>query len=196
MAEAGPLVAVLAAGLGSRFGGGKLDADCAGKPLGRWALDAVTAAGLAPGVVVVGPSAPGFALASGWALVTNSHPEAGLGGSVALAAAAAMAQHRDLVLVLADMPLVAPAFLADLAAHSGAAATRHPDGRAGVPALLPLAVLGKVAQLAGERGAAQLLAGMDGLTLLDPPPGMLADVDRQADLSAVLAALPNSPNSP
>ena len=189
MAEAGPLVAVLAAGLGRRFGGDKLDADCAGKPLGRWVLDAVVAAGLAPGVVVVGPHAPGFALASGWALVTNPQPEAGLGGSVALAAAAALAQHRDLVLVLADMPLVTPAFLADLAAHEGAVATRHPDGRAGVPALLPLAVLGKAAQLAGERGAARLLAGIDGLTLLVPPPGMLADVDHAADLAKVAALL-------
>jgi|GEM_PF-1191021 len=193
MAEAGPLVAVLAAGLGTRFANesntGKLDADCAGKPLGRWVLDAVVAGGLAPGVVVVGPRAPGFALASGWALVTNPNPEAGLGGSVALAGAAALAQYRDLVLVLADMPLVAPAFLAELAAHGGAAATRYPDGRAGVPALLPLAVLGKAAQLAGERGAARLLAGMDGLTLLDPPPGMLADVDHAADLAKVAALL-------
>lgn len=189
MADAGPLVAVLAAGLGTRFGGGKLDADCAGKPLGRWVLDAVTAAGIAPGVVVVGPRAPAFALASGWALVTNPHPEAGLGGSVALAAAAALAQHRDLVLLLADMPLVTPDFLARLAAHTTAAATRHPDGHAGVPALLPLALLGEAARLGGERGAARLLAGMEGLTLLDPPPGMLADVDRADDLAAIARLL-------
>ena len=39
MAE--PHVAVLAAGRGKRFGGGKLEATCAGKPLGRWVLDAV-----------------------------------------------------------------------------------------------------------------------------------------------------------
>ena len=38
-----PLVAVLAAGRGTRFGGGKLEALCAGKPLGRCALDAVAA---------------------------------------------------------------------------------------------------------------------------------------------------------
>ena len=34
-------VAVLAAGRASRFGGGKLDADLAGKPVGQWVLDAV-----------------------------------------------------------------------------------------------------------------------------------------------------------
>ena len=44
-----PAVAVLAAGLGTRFGGGKLEAMCAGRPLGRWAIEAVEAAGLGPG---------------------------------------------------------------------------------------------------------------------------------------------------
>ena len=33
-------IALLAAGGATRFGGGKLDAQCAGKPLGQWALDA------------------------------------------------------------------------------------------------------------------------------------------------------------
>ena len=56
-----PLVAVLAAGRGTRFGGGKLEAICAGKPLGRWALDAVAEAGLEPGIVITGPAAVGFA---------------------------------------------------------------------------------------------------------------------------------------
>lgn len=189
MADAGPLVAVLAAGLGTRFGGGKLDADCAGKPLGRWALEAVVAAGLAPGIVVVGPRAPGFALASGWALLTNPHPAGGLGGSVALAAEAALMQHRDLLLLLADMPLVAPDYLRQFTAQAGASATRYPDGRAGVPAKLQLSALPEIARLAGERGAARLLAGMDGLKLLDPPAEMLADVDNPQDLATVAALL-------
>ena len=42
-------IALLAAGGARRFGGGKLDADCAGKPLGRWALDAALAARWAEG---------------------------------------------------------------------------------------------------------------------------------------------------
>ena len=183
-----PLVAVLAAGLGTRFGGGKLDAPCAGKPLGQWVLDSVVATGLAPGVLVVGPQPPAFALASGWRLLANPRPADGLGGSVALAAAEALAQGRSLLLLLADMPLVSPQFIASLASHP-AAATRHPDGRAGVPALVPVSALPQAAGLAGERGAGPLLTGIAGLTLLDPPLEMLRDVDEAGDLAAVAALL-------
>ncbi len=189
MADRPPLVAVLAAGLGTRFGGGKLDADLAGKPLGQWALDAAADARLAPGLLVTGPQPPAFALASGWQLLSNPHPEAGLGGSVALAAAAAMAERRDLLLLLADMPLVTPEFITRLAAQTGAAATRQADGSAGVPALLPLALLPKAAALEGARGAAQMLREIAGLVLLDPPAEMLHDVDRPQDLAAAATLL-------
>jgi len=185
MPDQRPLVAVLAAGLGTRFGGGKLDADCAGKPLGQWALDAACAAGLARGVLVVGPTPPAYAPVSGWGLLTNPHPENGLGGSVAIAAAAALEQQRALLLLLADMPLVMPEFLTRIAANAGAAATRYPGGRPGVPALLPLALLPQAARLTGDRGAATLLAGIEGLALLEPPPGMLRDVDRAEDLQSL-----------
>ena len=82
MAE--PLVAVLAAGRGTRFGGGKLEAMCAGRPLGRWILDAVVEAGLVRGVIVTGRDAADFA--DGWTRLINPEPEAGLGSSLALAA--------------------------------------------------------------------------------------------------------------
>ena len=189
MPDLPPLVVVLAAGLGARFGGAKLDADCAGKPLGQWALDTAIAAGLPPGLLVVGPQPPDFAIGSGWRLRTNDVPEAGLGGSVALAAAIALAEGRDLLFLLADMPLLTPDYLALLAAQTGAAATRHTDGRAGVPALLPLALLPLATQLEGERGAGKMLAGIAGLTLLDPPEGMLHDVDQAVDLAEVSAML-------
>lgn len=192
MADA-PLVAVLAAGLGTRFAreatGGKLDADCAGLPVGQWVLDAVAAAGLAPGVLVVGPDVPAFAYASGWPLIINPTPVSGLGGSVALAAQAALRQGRDVLLLLADMPLLDPSFVARLAAQPAAAATRYPDGRAGVPARLPLGALAEAAALTGERGAGQLLARLEGLVLLDPPEGMLDDIDRPADLDRIAALL-------
>lgn len=183
MAE--PLVAVLAAGRGERFGGGKLDAPCAGKPLGRWALDAAEAAGLGPGTIVVGPAGAGYA--AGWTMLVNPAPEAGLGSSLALAARAALDQRAEALLVLlADMPLVEPAFLRRLAAAAPPAATRQPDGRAGVPALLDRALLEKAAMLTGDRGAGPLLSGA---TLLDPPPGTLRDVDTAEDLAKVECVL-------
>lgn len=181
---ADPHVVVLAAGRGERFGGGKLDAPCAGKPLGGWALDAVAGAGLAPGTVVVGPGGAHFAdTSAGWKLLVNPRPEAGLGSSLALAARAALARGDEALLVLlADMPLVTPGYLRELAATPPPAATSQPDDHAGVPALLDRGLIERAARLTGDRGAGPLL---EGATLLDPPPGMLRDVDTAEDLSDV-----------
>lgn len=174
-------VAVLAAGRATRFGGGKLEADCAGKPLGRWALDAVEAAGLAPGTIVTGPE--GLSFAEGWQRLVNSEPEAGLGSSLALAARTALdAGAEALLVLLADMPLVAPAHLRQFATIPAPVATRHPDGRPGVPVLLDRALIERAATLTGDRGAGPLLAEV---TLLDPPAGMLRDVDTPEDLASV-----------
>ena len=178
---ADPHVAVLAAGRGARFGGGKLEAPCAGKPLGRWALDAVEAAGLRGGTVVCGPE--GLSFAQGWTVLVNPAPEAGLGSSLALAARAALEGGAPALLVLlADMPLVEPGYLGRLASAPAPAATRQPDGRAGVPALLGRALIERAALLTGDRGAGPLLADA---ALLDAAPGTLRDVDTPADLRAV-----------
>ncbi|MBO9518864.1 MAG: nucleotidyltransferase family protein [Porphyrobacter sp.] len=180
-----PLVAVLAAGRGSRFGGGKLEADCGGKPLGRWVIDAVEEAGLGPGVIVTGPE--GVSFAEGWHALVNSMPEAGLGTSLALEAEYALeVEAETLLILLADMPLVAADYLREIAASPAPAATRHPDGHAGVPALLDRSLIQKAAALTGDRGAGPLLAGA---TLLEPEPGMLRDVDRPEDLAEVVRAL-------
>ena len=179
-----PLVAVLAAGRATRFGGGKLDADCAGRPLGRWALDAVAAAGLPAGMIVTGPNGAPWAV--GWQKISNPRPEEGLGTSLALAAHAALAMDAPALLVLlADMPLVDPAHLRRLAA-SAPAATRHPDGRPGVPALLDRALIEQAARLTGDRGAGPLLAHAP---LLDAPPGTLADVDTPEDMAEAVRML-------
>lgn len=188
------LVAILAAGRATRFGGGKLDAACAGKPLGQWALDAVLAAGASPGLIVVGPRAPVFALEAlhdGWTLATNPEPEAGLGGSVALAAHHAECLDADaLVLLLADMPLVPPDVIAALLAPAAdPLAVRYPSGRPGVPARLPARLFAAVTGLSGDKGAAALLADQPGLTLIEPVPAMLADVDTPEALAVVEALL-------
>ena len=130
MADA-PHVAVLAAGRGSRFGGGKLEANCAGKPLGRWALDAVAGAGLGPDIIVTGPD--GVSFADGWSALVNPHPERGLGSSLALAANVARdADAPSLLVLLADMPLVSSAYLRGLAAVAAPAATRQRHGHGAV----------------------------------------------------------------
>ena len=176
-----PLVAVLAAGRGTRFGGAKLEAACAGKPLGRWVLDAVASAGLAPGLIVSGPD--GLSFAHGWTQVINPDPDAGLGASLAVAAQLALARGAvSLLVLLADMPLVTPADLRALAAAEGLAATRYPEGRPGVPARLDAATMHEAAELTGDRGAGPLLIRA---TLLDLPPHALRDVDTPEDLAEV-----------
>jgi CTP:molybdopterin cytidylyltransferase MocA len=175
-----PLVAVLAAGRGERFGGGKLAADCAGKPLARWAVEAAQAA-VSPGLVVAGPDGASFA--AGWTVLTNPSPQDGLGSSLALAAQHALAVGApSLLVLLADMPLVTPAYLTRLAGRAAPAATRYPEGHAGVPALLDRSLIEVAAGLSGDHGLGPLLRGV---TLLDPPSGMLRDVDTPADLAEV-----------
>ncbi|WAT17748.1 nucleotidyltransferase family protein [Aurantiacibacter sp. MUD11] len=191
-ADSQPLVAVLAAGRASRFGGGKLDEDCADKPVGQWVLDAVVAAGLEPSLIVVGPEAPQFAReAAGWRLLTNPAPQDGLGGSVAIAAREAERQSRALLVVLADMPLVAPEHLRRLTQCGTSAASSYPDGRTGVPACIAAQDVGKAARLDGDSGAGPMLAGLASLEVVEPDPGTLLDVDTPEDLeriSAILAA--------
>jgi len=184
MAEAPAVaVAVLAAGRGSRFGGDKLDALCAGKPVGRWVLDAVAEAGLSPGLLVLPLRPVAFAAsAEGWQQMLNPVADQGLGTSLALAAQWALeGQAAGLIVLLADMPLLDPAYLRRLTAAPPPAATAYPSGRAGVPALLSRSLLRQAAALSGDEGAASLLAGAEGLMLLEPPLGMLLDVDRPED---------------
>lgn len=188
-AEPAPLVAVLAAGAASRFGGGKLDAQLAGKPVGQWVLEAAQGAGLPAGVIVVGEDAPRFASASGWPLLVNPRAAEGLGTSLALAAGRALAQGRALLVLLADMPLVEAGYIAQLAGAETGAATLYPSGKRGVPACLPLALLPHVAALAGDQGAGTMLAGREGLALLEPPPAMLLDIDCAEDLVRAAALL-------
>ncbi|CAN5135215.1 NTP transferase domain-containing protein [soil metagenome] len=193
-APATPLIAILAAGRATRFGGGKLDAPCAGKPLGQWVIDAVATAGAAPGLIVTGPTAPAFAQAAmwdGWTLVTNPAPEEGLGTSVALAARHAECVEADaLVLLLADMPLVSPEAIRALVEPADhPVALRYPSGRPGVPARFPAAMFADLASLTGDRGAASLLGERADLRLIDGDAAAVTDVDDAASLARAEALL-------
>ena len=178
-------MALMAAGRGARFGGSKLDAKCAGKRAGQWVVEAVANAGLPAGICVSGPELPRFvAEAVGWGTALNPAPDEGLGSSIAISARRAAEQGREaLLVVLADMPLVSPMLLRELAAQTGPAATDHGSGRAGVPALFPAALYPVLVQCGGKRGGAQVLAGLGDLVLIEPPAGTLLDIDTPADFA-------------
>jgi CTP:molybdopterin cytidylyltransferase MocA len=92
------LIAVLAAGRGTRFGADKLATPCAGRPLGQWAQAAALGAGL-PVVCVVGPHSALPCLA-GVERMVNPLADEGLGTSLALAARVAMARGAPCLLVM------------------------------------------------------------------------------------------------
>jgi len=175
MAE--PLVAMLAAGKATRFGGRKLEAACAGKPLGRWAVEAAESAGLGPGVIVTGPD--GVSFARGWTRLTNLRPDEGLGTSLAIAARQALDECREaMIVMLADMPLVQPGLLKALAAAPAPMASLHRRGP-GVPALLDRRLIVAAAGLTGDRGLAPMLRNVGTL----PAGTTLFDVDTAEDLA-------------
>lgn len=179
-------VALLAAGGATRFGGGKLDAPCAGKPLGRWALEAALSVPHDRLAVVVGDPAPEFA--RGCELLVNPRADEGLGTSAALAARWATGSDALLIL-LADMPLVTRGTLLKLASANGPAAVTYPGHRPGAPACFPAALFPALEELTGDSGAAQILRGLANVTLIDASGEERRDVDRPEDLAEVAAVL-------
>ncbi|MBI5523133.1 MAG: putative selenium-dependent hydroxylase accessory protein YqeC [Desulfarculus sp.] len=191
--------AVLAAGQGARFGGGKLSADLAGRPLLRWAVDTALAAGLERVLVVLGaeaedlrallPSDPRLEV-----LVNPRHQE-GMGTSLAVAARRARESGAEvLAVLLGDQPLVAPATVAAVAqaactAPSGAAAATAGAQR-GHPVAFTRRHFAELAKLEGDQGGRALLGRLgQGVALLPAAQASLVDVDRPADLERVRALL-------
>ncbi|HEY7940414.1 MAG TPA: NTP transferase domain-containing protein, partial [Candidatus Limnocylindrales bacterium] len=83
---------VLAAGAGSRFGGGKLLAPLEGRPVLQHVLDTLAAAGLTNVVVVLGEDAEAVETALRWRTerrVRNPDPARGLASSLQVGLAAA-----------------------------------------------------------------------------------------------------------
>lgn len=182
------LLAVLAAGRAERFGGGKLDAPCAGRALGEWATSAAEAAGFASRIIVVADAPPSFvSRLKGWKIIHN--PDAASGGiasSIRVASRAASAYAR-LIIVLADMPLIKSAHLCALAKTDGVVFTAYPDGSRGVPAAFPAQCFEALANIIS--GAASMNWGETVKTLSPPESDSLFDVDTAADLAEADARL-------
>jgi CTP:molybdopterin cytidylyltransferase MocA len=199
---------VLAAGEGTRFGGGKVRAPLEGRPLVAHVLAAARAAGIGRLVLVLGRDAaavretlvgadPG-ALA-GVLIAVNPAPERGLATSLrlGLAATTAAPAPRGVLVLLADQPRVRADVIQALVDASGSA---PPGALAVVPAYansaapnpvlaLPAAWL-LVAGLQGDRGLGPLLAARPELVVRVPATGDNPDVDTPADLAALEGSHP------
>lgn len=175
------MIALLAAGSATRFGGGKLDAPLRGKPLGAWALDRARAAGW-PLMVIAGAKTPGFA--QDCAILTNPDAARGMGTSIRLAARAAReAGAQRLLVMLADMPFVSEETLGALADAPRTAACAYPDGTMGPPACFTANLYPLLEGLPPDKGAQGVLRQVVDLVRITPPPQELADIDTREDLA-------------
>ena len=184
---------ILAAGSGSRFGGGKLMAPWRGGVLLDGALDAAFAAPVAAVHVVVGadPTAAAHARSRGATIIEAEDYALGLSASLKAGLAALSADAVGVLVFLGDMPLVPHAVLAPLVeALAGGAVAAVPvwEGKIGNPAALSARLFPELLALEGDRGARALIEGLGEAVVRIPAPdaGILFDVDLPDDLSSGL----------
>lgn len=182
-------IAILAAGHGARFGGGKLLAGLAGKPLIRHAVDAALASGVGPVSVVVseGDADLASALPSEVEVISNPHASEGIASSLraALASLEPRGELGAVCIGLGDQPLVgAEAYRRLAAAHVGGAdlavATYRDQPRN--PVLLGRAHWREALTLTGDSGARRLFGQHAVARVACDDTGDPSDVDTRDDL--------------
>jgi molybdenum cofactor cytidylyltransferase len=189
---------VLAAGAGTRFGGGKLLAPYGDGVLLEGALRAAFAAPVRTVTVVTGsdPSRVGAAVMAyarqagqdeRLKVVHAADHAEGMGASLRHAAAALPADAEGVYVFLGDMPRIPASILEPLAqaVRDGApAAAATFGGKRGHPALIGAALIPQLLTLTGDVGARAVLQGLgERLALVEAPDdGVLFDVDKPADL--------------
>jgi molybdenum cofactor cytidylyltransferase len=166
-----PTVLVLASGRGERFTasggvGHKLQADLGGKTVLQRTLEAVQASGLR------------------WHLEDAGHP--GMGDSIA-AAVRATRDAAGWLILPADLPLIAPRTLSELAQASPAADVLVPvyAGQRGHPVRFSRRCGDALAALHGPAGAASLVARFQTEQWPVHDAGCVADIDTLSDLKSV-----------
>ena len=188
---------VLAAGAGSRFGGGKLQAFLDGQPILAHVVAAARAAGLDPIVVVVPPIGELDALDLGAVRrVTNPNPAEGLSSSVRLGLRALELDEavQAVAILPGDQPLVRPEVIVKLVeALAASPATpfvvpRYADDGAPNPIVAHRTIWRLADELAGDRGFGPVLAAHPELVRYVPIAGSNPDIDTPADLAAAIEA--------
>ena len=188
---------VLAAGAGSRFGGGKLLAPLGGRPVLQHVLDRVAHAGITEVVVVLGEDADAVEAAIEWRAehrVRNPDPSRGLSSSVRLGIGALGREVDRALVVLGDQPRVPREAITALLASDddparAVAVPRYAGGDGGRnPVLLGRRAFVHIDALDGDRGFGPWLAAHPELVREVPVSGHNPDMDTREDHVALLEA--------
>lgn len=189
-----PTIVVLAAGQGSRFGGGShklrqrfgpgtvLSGTLRHAVETGWPVAVVTTPMLADEVAR-------WIATRDTVLLTMAEAARGMGHSIAAGVSAHAAAPGWLVLP-GDMPLVRPSTLVEV----GRALEEHPvayaqhQGRRGHPVAFAAELYSELIALRGDEGARRLLARYPAFGVDVDDPGTLMDVDTEDDLAAARAA--------
>lgn len=183
---------LLAAGAGSRFGGGKLLHRLNGVPIGVLSARNLCTAGL-PVLAVVRPGSEVLQRlleAEGCKVTVCPDAADGMGVSLAHAIAAGDAIASGWVVALADMPRIRPETIKRIAdAVSSGAWIAAPTyrGERGHPVGFSARLRDELVALKGDEGARAVLARHRAeLALVEcDDPGVVFDIDRREDLPAV-----------
>jgi len=185
---------VLAAGSGSRFGGGKLLAPIGGRPVIGHVLDALAAAGVDDVVVVLGDDAEAVEAAIHWRAergVRNPDPARGLSSSLRLGIEAVRDDVPAALVVLGDQPLVPVAAIralidAPIDPARPVVVPVYSDDRGRNPVLLRRAAFGLVAEAEGDRGLGSVLVAHSELVQEVAVEGTNPDLDTRDDLAGIV----------
>ena len=176
---------VLAAGLGARFGGGKLTTPYGDGLLIDGALAAAFAAPARSVRVVTGadPQVTEFARRAGARIIEAFDYAEGIAASLRAGVSDLPADCAGAFIFLGDMPRIPHAVLPTLAAALPGKAAAAPvfNGRRGHPVLMGRALFEQVLTLRGDGGASHLLAALGNrLALVEASDdGVLFDIDQR-----------------
>jgi molybdenum cofactor cytidylyltransferase len=188
-----PTVVVLAAGKGSRFKGSahKLEQSLGDQSVLGSTLRNAIESHLPVVVVTTQALAAGAAhivAARDVVIVPQALAALGMGHSIA-AGVAARADAPGWLLLPGDMPMVRPATLLAVAAaleHHPVAYAQH-QGRRGHPVGFAAELYSELMMLSGDEGARRIVARYPAIGVDVDDPGVLLDLDTEADLLAMRA---------
>jgi len=176
-------VVLLAAGQARRFGGNKLSALAAGRPVAFHSAEMLGNIPFSRHFVVSGPESPdlgGF----GFEHIDLTPKAAPMSRSIALGVAAVRDTPAQAVLIaLADMPLVSRRHILNLVERfDGFRISSAHRGRKMPPAIFGRELFDSLMTLSGDRGASELLQNAPAVALDDKE---AADIDEPGDLAMI-----------